>query len=209
MSRRLALRRLVFPLCLGALLPLLPTPAAAEATQPAIDPAETLLRAQSLLREGRPQEALDLARQVAASSEADTAREARFLVCWARAALPETPLSEADVDSEVKRIDRGPSIPDAVSRPEILSRTQPQYTEAARKSGIEGRIILESIIDEEGCVINIKVLQSLDPGLDEATKAALRSWTFQPAMYKGMPVKVYYSLTINFAIEKKPTPKPY
>jgi TonB family protein len=168
--------------------------------------------AATLLRENHPAEALDLARQVATSPVERMAREAHFLICEARAALPETapaPPKEGGGDPGAMRVSRDQVVPNAVTRPEIISRTQPQYTEAARKSGVEGTVILESILDEEGCVMSLKVLKSLDPGMDASAMEAVRHWVFQPAMYQGKPVKVYYSLTINFAIDKKAVPRPF
>jgi TonB family protein len=166
-----------------------------------------------LMRENRPLEALDLARSAAAGWSDDTARRAHVLVCDARAALPqflqgEPPKELADDEAAVMRVTPDRSDSNQVTRPEILSRVQPQYTEAARKGGVEGVVVLESIIDEEGCVTRVKLLKSLDPGLDEFAATAVRHWTFKPAMQHGKPVKVYYSLTINFQVDKTPPRKP-
>jgi len=172
-----------------------------------------ILLAGLLLLENRPMEALDLARPVATGWGDDTARQAHILICNARAALPkflqgETPKTPAGDQAEVLRVTANRSDPNAVSRPEILNRIQPQYTEEARKEGVQGAVILESILDEEGCVTNVKLLKSLDPGLDKAAVEAVQHWTFKPAMQHGKPVKVYYSLTINFQVDKTPERNP-
>jgi len=88
-----------------------------------------------------------------------------------------------------------------VSRPEIIDRVQPQYTEVARKARLQGTVIVEAIIDEQGRVQNVKVLKGLPMGLDKAAVEAVQKWRFKPAMFQGKPVKVYYSLTVNFQVQ--------
>jgi periplasmic protein TonB len=78
----------------------------------------------------------------------------------------------------------------------------PHYTEKARKARLQGIVILESIIDREGCVQDIHVLKGMPMGLDRAALEAARNWVFEPATVEGKPVKVYYTLTVNFQIEE-------
>jgi TonB family protein len=93
-----------------------------------------------------------------------------------------------------------------VQKPEILTQIPPQYPEAARRARVEGKVILESIIDKEGNIINLRVLQGQPMGLDLAATEAVCGWRFKPATLEGEPVKVYYVLTVNFKVEKSPPP---
>jgi len=169
-------------------------------------PTYRLQLAHVLILENRTAEGLELAHQAAASPEEEVTHQARLLICKTRAALPPSAggLSKADV----QRLRRDPEGRE-LTAPQIVFRIQPQYTEAARKQGIEGKVVLESIIDEEGCVRDVNILQSLDPGLDEVARTVLQKWIFKPATFQGKPVKVYYSLTINFALDKKEPSKPF
>jgi periplasmic protein TonB len=90
----------------------------------------------------------------------------------------------------------------AVKKPEILSRIEPRYTEAARMSHTEGVVVLQAIIDEQGFVTGLKVLRSLPMGLDQAALDAVRQWRFKPATLEGRAVKVYFNLTVNFKIQR-------
>jgi len=89
-----------------------------------------------------------------------------------------------------------------VKKPEILVKTQPRYTEVARRANIEGVVGLKAIIDERGYVTNLEVLKDLPMGLDKAAMDAVRTWRFKPATLHGKPVKVYYNLTVNFTIQR-------
>jgi len=90
----------------------------------------------------------------------------------------------------------------AVLKPEILVKTQPRYTELARRANIEGVVILKAVIDERGYVTGLEVLKDLPMGLDKAAVDAVRTWRFKPATLHDRPVKVYFNLTVNFQIQR-------
>src|SRR5262245_37841545 len=91
-----------------------------------------------------------------------------------------------------------------VSRPEKISGEPPVYTEQARKARLQGVVIVEAIIDENGDVTQANVLKDLPMGLSESALAAVQSWKFKPALRAGVPVKVYYTLTVNFQVQDPP-----
>lgn len=91
---------------------------------------------------------------------------------------------------------------EGVSRPEKISGAPPIYTELARKARVTGTVIVEAIIDENGDVTNARVLRGLPLGLDQASLEAVRTWKFKPARFEGRPVKVYYTLTVNFQVKR-------
>lgn len=93
---------------------------------------------------------------------------------------------------------------DHVTRPEKISGAAPVYTEAARKARVQGVVIIEAIIDEQGDVTKTNILKGLPLGLDQAAVEAVKTWKFKPAMFEGRPVKVYYTLTVNFKVEGGP-----
>jgi protein TonB len=90
----------------------------------------------------------------------------------------------------------------AVLKPEILVKTQPRYTELARRSNTTGVVVLRAVIDERGNVTNLEVLRTLPMGLEQAAVDAVRTWRFKPATLHGRPVKVYFNLTVNFQIQR-------
>jgi periplasmic protein TonB len=90
----------------------------------------------------------------------------------------------------------------AMTRPVFLDGPQPRYTEMARKAGTQGAVIVEAIVDEQGRVTNVKLVKPLPLGLAEAAMDAVRSWHFKPATLGGRAVKVYYTLTVNFTLQR-------
>jgi TonB family protein len=90
----------------------------------------------------------------------------------------------------------------AMTRPAVIHQVQPRYTKTALQIGLEGSVILEAVIDEQGRVGEIQVLRGLSAGLDREAVAAVEQWKFKPAMLGDRPVKVYYTLTVHFRIER-------
>jgi TonB family protein len=88
-----------------------------------------------------------------------------------------------------------------VSKPVKVYAPPPVYTEEARKQRLQGVVIVEAIIDQEGCVNQDHILKGLPQGLGRAALAAVEKWVFEPAFLDGQPVKVYYTLTINFQVD--------
>jgi protein TonB len=76
-----------------------------------------------------------------------------------------------------------PSKPVPEARPSEI-----EYTTSARENGVEGRLVLTIIIGADGSVIDVKVDKSVDPSLDAAAVAAVKTWTFKPAMRCGKPM---------------------
>ncbi len=52
-----------------------------------------------------------------------------------------------------------------VRKPEKIFAPKPYYLESARLAPIRGKVIVQAIIDKEGCVVNTEVLKGLGGGL--------------------------------------------
>jgi protein TonB len=66
---------------------------------------------------------------------------------------------------------------------------------------MQGTVIVEAIIDQQGQVTSVRVLKSLPMGLDNAAAEAVKKWRFRPAELNGKPVTVYFVLTVNFTLQ--------
>ncbi len=75
-----------------------------------------------------------------------------------------------------------------------------QYTELAKRMDVEGTIYVEAVINEEGKVIEAKIIKGLLPDLDEMSLNAVKSTLFKPGKQRGKPVKVRISIPIKFRL---------
>lgn len=77
-----------------------------------------------------------------------------------------------------------------------------KYPEMAMKAGIEGRVVVQFIIDEQGNVTNPIVVRGIGGGCDEEALRAVKQVKFTPGRQRGKPVKVRYSLPVSFKLER-------
>lgn len=75
------------------------------------------------------------------------------------------------------------------------------YPEMARKAGIEGRVIVQFIVNEDGEVENPVVVRSIGGGADEEALRCVKKAEFKPGMQRGKPVRVQYSLPVVFMLQ--------
>ncbi|HEX7494598.1 MAG TPA: TonB family protein, partial [Bacteroidales bacterium] len=79
----------------------------------------------------------------------------------------------------------------------VQSRTT--YPQEAIDKKIKGRVYLTFIVEKDGSVSNVTVVKGVDPLLDEeAVKAISQSPKWTPGLQRGMPVRVRYSIPLNF-----------
>jgi protein TonB len=76
-----------------------------------------------------------------------------------------------------------------------------KYPEMARRAGIEGRVTVQFIVNEQGRVENPRVIRGIGGGCDEAALEAVKQAKFSPGMQRGRPVRVQYSLPIVFRLQ--------
>jgi len=93
-------------------------------------------------------------------------------------------------------------IDSTMTAPKVISRVEPVYPEAAKKSRLSGVVILEMTIKEDGSVSDVRVVKPLPLGLDQAALDAVRQWRFEPAMKDGKPIEVIFNITMNFKLDE-------
>lgn len=76
-----------------------------------------------------------------------------------------------------------------------------KYPEMARRAGIEGRVTVQFIVNEQGKVENARVVRGIGGGCDEEALKAVQQAEFEPGMQRGRPVRVQYALSINFRLD--------
>ena len=90
-----------------------------------------------------------------------------------------------------------------VAAPQVVRDVKPNYTAAARKERIEGSVLLEAVVREDGTVGEVSVTKSLDTrhGLDEEAVKAMKQWTFKPGTKDGKAVPVAVDVEMTFTLK--------
>jgi protein TonB len=84
-----------------------------------------------------------------------------------------------------------------IKAPARTKYVAPEYPEIARRSRVEGIVIIEASIGVDGRVENARVLRS-HPLLDHAALDAVRSWEYTPTLLNGTPTPVIMTVTVRF-----------
>ena len=90
---------------------------------------------------------------------------------------------------------------------EFLKRwvyTYLRYPQDAIEEGVQGRVLVDFVIDEKGKVGNVKVARGVDPRLDaEAVRVVAASPDWKPGILRGKKVKTALSVYVEFRLERK------
>jgi protein TonB len=74
------------------------------------------------------------------------------------------------------------------------------YPEIAKRAGVEGRVIVQFVVDEQGNVVDPFVVRGIGAGCDEEAVKAVRKVKFTPGKQRGRPVKVQMTLPVTFRL---------
>lgn len=77
-----------------------------------------------------------------------------------------------------------------------------RYPQIAQENGVSGKVVLSFVVEKDGTLTNIEVLQSPDRSLaDEAVRVLKTSPKWEPGQQRNQPVRVKYTLPVDFRIQ--------
>lgn len=114
--------------------------------------------------------------------------------------LPPPPVSKEEEDKEEENF-----FVAVEEMPELIGGIQAlqqkiKYPEKAQKANIEGRVIIQFIVNKQGGVDNPRVIRGIGGGCDEEALRVVKQAKFKPGRQRGEPVRVQYSLPIIFKL---------
>jgi protein TonB len=86
-----------------------------------------------------------------------------------------------------------------VTPPELVHRVEPDYPYVARRSGVQGVVVLQCVIDTAGAV-RVRSVTSSVPVLDDSARAAVEQWRYRPALVEGRPRAVLVNIRVRFSL---------
>jgi len=132
---------------------------------------------------------------------------AGLIGCTATPPLPEPPPPPEEVPSPpaespiFMQWEEAPPHTDWDQAPRLVHRVAPVYPEIARKAGVEGRVILQIVVDEAGKVIEARPVVADPPGIfEQDAMTAVMQWRFEPALKDGNPIKVRMGQLVEFRL---------
>jgi TonB family protein len=92
---------------------------------------------------------------------------------------------------------------DGVTLPKVAREVRPRFTPEAMQARIQGRVLLRAVVEADGSVIDVEVVESLDTeyGLDNQATAALKQYQFKPGLWMGEAVPVQIDVEMRFTLK--------
>ncbi len=82
--------------------------------------------------------------------------------------------------------------------PKPIFHPLPTYTARAKADGLHGALVVQGVVDTEGCLTQPRVTKGLDALFDQHVLDGVQFWTFQPATRNGQPVSFAYATTLTY-----------
>ena len=84
--------------------------------------------------------------------------------------------------------------------PKLLSSTTPTYPLEASRARVQGIVVIDALVDENGKVTEMKVLSG-PAALTGAAMDSLRGWKYEPAQLGGQPIATHVKVNVNFNLK--------
>jgi protein TonB len=88
-----------------------------------------------------------------------------------------------------------------IREPRRIHGTAPVYPDLARRARVQGKVVLECVIDTDGRVTDLHVVSG-NPLLAEAATEAVRRWAYSPTTLNGQPIRVILTVTVTFGLAR-------
>ena len=150
-----------------------------------------------------PAFALLVAGNISCSQDASQTEDAKEEVV-----APVSPeAKEAPADSTAKEevfmvAEQMPEFPGGMKEMLKFLQENVKYPENAMKNNVQGRVIVQFVVEKDGTPTEFKVLRSVDPDLDaEALRVMKAMPKWKPGMQKGQVVRVKFTVPVSFKLQ--------
>ena len=138
-----------------------------------------------------------------------------LMMVGCKPATPETSAAEEQVAAAQEAtvepiIFKNDSMPDGLVAPEFPNGGEAlykyiaenlHYPEQAKADGVQGKVVVQFTVMDNGDIVNVEVAKGIGGGCDEEALRVVKSMPkWKPAIYEGKPVNVQYCIPINFKL---------
>jgi TonB family protein len=86
--------------------------------------------------------------------------------------------------------------------PELLNRVHPKYPANARANGEKGIVVFYGVIETDGTLSHLTLIQRATPTLESAAADAIRQWHYRPAACGSTPIRMETSIPVDFWLQR-------
>jgi TonB family protein len=118
---------------------------------------------------------------------------------------PDLPL-KSPVAAAERRLPRRIRVGGNVQPTRLIHQIKPVFPEQLQQAGIEGTVLLESVILRDGSLGEVRAVNKLvHPELVQAALDAVKEWRYEPTLLNGEPVEVLTNITVHFRVSPAKT----
>lgn len=100
---------------------------------------------------------------------------------------------------EIDKVDEKPSFPGGESAMKSYLNSNVKYPVEAQENCIQGRVIVQFIIEKDGSISDVKISRSVDPSFDrEALRVVKAMPKWNPGKLQGIPARVKNEVPVVF-----------
>lgn len=109
----------------------------------------------------------------------------------------------AQTETREESIERYPEFPGGMGEMMKYLSENIKYPKICQDQGVQGRVIIQFVVDTDGSITDIQVVNPINPYLDmEAVRVVNSMPKWIPGMREGKNVRVRYTLPIEFNLSK-------
>lgn len=117
-------------------------------------------------------------------------------------AAPEPPKEKVEENKVFDVVEQMPSFPGGMGALMSWLSQNIKYPVIAAENGVQGRVIVQFVVEKDGSITDVKVAKSVDPSLDKEAARVVSSmpkWT--PGKQNGSAVRVKYTVPVTFKLQ--------
>ncbi|MBQ0023015.1 MAG: energy transducer TonB [Prevotellaceae bacterium] len=116
---------------------------------------------------------------------------------------PPAPVQEESDEGEIfEVVEQNPAFPGGDKALMAYLTKNLKYPASAQENGIQGRVLVQFVVNKDGSIVDPKVLRSVDPALDkEAMRVVSAMPKWQPGKQRGKTVRVKFTLPVTFRLQ--------
>lgn len=117
-------------------------------------------------------------------------------------AAPEPPKPQVEENKIFEIVEQMPSFPGGMGALMSWLSQNIKYPVIAAENGVEGRVIVQFVVEKDGSITDVKIARSVDPSLDKEAARVVKSmphWT--AGRQNGSPVRVKYTVPVTFKLQ--------
>ena len=115
---------------------------------------------------------------------------------------PPKPVEEEATDEIFVVVEQQPEFPGGTTALMKFLGDNINYPVIAQENGIQGRVIMNFVVERDGSISDVQVVRGQDPSLDREAERVIKTMPkWKPGQQRGKPVRVRFTLPVVFRLQ--------